>query len=377
MKTGNCTQARFVTSFVIVCLSLVSVPVFAACPPADLTGDCRVNLADFAVFASQWMTEGSYTLRVNAYGALGGVDIASTTGHGGTTNYTRAVTVGTEVSLTAPAAAGISKFESWTGDINSVDQTISLGMDTDKTVIANYSEGVIWVAINDPGVSGHEGFNGQMSKYETTNAQYCQFLNSALLSGDITVSGATVYGASGSNSGADFAGQIYYDLAGAGYTYDGASNGGAARIHFNGIAFTMDNGFENHPVTYVSWYGATAFCNYYGYRLPTQWEWVAVADYDGNFKYGCGPAIHVGIANYFGSNHPKGTAPVGDFGTYGYGMADMAGNVWEWTSSNWSPTRPLIFGGGWNWGAFACAISYGDSRYHDSTEYSVGFRVCR
>jgi hypothetical protein len=30
-----------------------------------------------------------------------------------------------------------------------------------------------WVSINDPGVSGHEAFNGQMSKYETTNAQYC------------------------------------------------------------------------------------------------------------------------------------------------------------------------------------------------------------
>ncbi|NLA40696.1 MAG: hypothetical protein GX874_04700 [Smithella sp.] len=31
---------------------------------------------------------------------------------------------------------------------------------------------ITWVSINDPGFSGHEGFNGEMSKYETTNAQY-------------------------------------------------------------------------------------------------------------------------------------------------------------------------------------------------------------
>ena len=140
-------------------------------------------------------------------------------------------------------------------------------------------------------------------------------------------------GASGSNSGADFVGQVYYDLAGPGYTYDGATNGGAARINYSGGVFTVDSGFENHPVTYVSWYGATAFCNYYGYRLPTEWEWQAVADYDGSYTYGCGTTINNSIANYFGSTHPDGTTAVGAFGTYGYGMCDMAGNVWEWTSS--------------------------------------------
>ena len=67
-----------------------------------------------------------------------------------------------------------------------------------------------WVDINDPGVSGHEGFNGQMGKYETTNAQYCEFLNAALASGDIYVDSNTVYGADGSNSGADFADEIYF-----------------------------------------------------------------------------------------------------------------------------------------------------------------------
>ncbi len=47
--------------------------------------------------------------------------------------------------------------------------------------------GMEWVYINDPGVSGHEGFNGYMSRYETTNAQYCQYLNSALSASLIVV----------------------------------------------------------------------------------------------------------------------------------------------------------------------------------------------
>jgi hypothetical protein len=53
-------------------------------------------------------------------------------------------------------------------------------------VIANISAGatgMTWVYIDEP------NFTGYMSKYETTNAQYCQFLNDALASGDIIVDG--------------------------------------------------------------------------------------------------------------------------------------------------------------------------------------------
>ena len=233
-----------------------------------------------------------------------------------------------------------------------------------------------WVYIEDP------GFNGYMSKYETTNAQYCQFLNEALASGDITVDGNTVYGASGSNGGADFVGQVYYMLDGPGGTSGGATNGGAPRINYCSGSFTVDSGFENHPVTYVSRYGATAFCNYYGFRLPTEWEWRAVADYDGNFSYGCGRTINNNIANYEGSTHPHGTTVVGAFGTYGYGMADMAGNVWEWTSSCWySDCREnwaVLRGGSWFNSAVDCFVSVRAGYITpDFTGYGLGFRVCR
>ncbi len=240
--------------------------------------------------------------------------------------------------------------------------------------------GMVWVNIdNDPGIGdGHEGFTGEMSKYETTNAQYCQFLNAALASEDITVGvDDIVYGANGSNSGADFVGQRYYDLAGSGYTFNGATNGGAARINYTGGSFTVDSGFNNHPVTYVSWYGSTAFCNYYGYRLPTEWEWQAVADFDGSYTYGCGTSINNSIANYENSTHPDGTTIVGSFGPYGYGMADMAGNVWELTDSIYSGSYRVVRGGTWGLNDDYCTVSSRHYDYPYGTYGSIGFRVCR
>jgi len=264
----------------------------------DFTGDCLVDFADFAVFAGQWLDDGTPIPILNV---------------------------------------------------------------------------MTWVLISDPGVSGHEGFTGEMSEYETTNAQYCQFLNAALATGDITASGSYVVGISG-----PYSGQNYYYLAGAGSTYNGDTNGGAARINWTGSSFTVDSGFENHPVTYVSWYGATAFCNYYGYRLPTEWEWQAVADHTvaDPYAYGCGATINNSIANYYGSTHPYGTTAVGAFGTYGYGMCDMAGNVWEWTSTDYYGYR-VIRGGGWFNIDINCTVSDWDGNFPVNVYYFIGFRVCR
>ena len=246
------------------------------------------------------------------------------------------------------------------------------------------SKGILeieWITIQDPGVSGHEGFSSQMSKYETTNAQYCRFLNSALASGDITIDGNGVVGANGSNTGADFVGSFYYNLAGAGETYNGANNGGAARIHFSNGSFTVDSGFDNHPVTWVSWYGATAFCNYYGYQLPSEWEWQAVADFLGEFTYGCGTSITNSKANCYDSTHPNGTRTVGAFGIYGYGLCDMSGNVWEWTSScYYSDCREnmrTIRGGSWYNLNTACSVSNRTGSWPYWFSHVIGFRVCR
>ena len=132
-------------------------------------------------------------------------------------------------------------------------------------------------------------------------------------------------------------------------------------------------------MTYVSWYGAMAFANYYGYYLPTTWQWRAVADYDGTYAYGCGPTINPGIANYRDSEHPHGTTAVGSFGQYGYGMSDMAGNVKEWTVGSGVGGPHVSRGGGWHSSGKSCTISGVSFFFPGESQLDCdwGFRVCR
>lgn len=264
----------------------------------------------------------------------------------------------------------------------------------DDGIIGSSTE-MVWVHINDSGagmqdeimkmVNGNQesmgGFNGYMSKYETTNAQYCQYLNAAMDSNQITIYYNVVYAKNDTTHS-----QPYYDLVGSGYIYNEVINkkttkdgAGVARINWTGSSFTVDNGFENHPVTYVSWYGSTAFADYYGWRLPTWREWQAVADYDGSYIYGCGTTINNSIANRYGSNHPNGTTVVGAFGTYGYGMCDMAGNVWEWTRSmrSGSGSDRIVRGGGWLNNDVSCFVMDGEDISQGEMNCVLGFRICR
>ncbi len=243
---------------------------------------------------------------------------------------------------------------------------------------------MVWVHIDDPGVSGYEGFTGYMSKYETTNAQYCAYLNAALASGDIYVSDNIVYGSNGSNSGADFIDEVYLD------TYAADSD---SQVSYSGGVFSVRSrdgySMANHPVVMVSWYGATAFCNYYGYRLPTEWEWQAVADYNGSYIYGCGTTIDLSKANYLDGDfaNPLGlssypyTSPVDHYSSYGYGMNDMAGNVFEWTDSCYygdcNRDYRVMRSGCWNYGDFSCPVAYRQANGPHSTGGIAGFRVCR
>lgn len=230
--------------------------------------------------------------------------------------------------------------------------------------------------INDIGIPiDMGGFNGQMSKYETTNAQYCQYLNAALADRAIRLYNHRVYSVTDTSRS-----EVYFDT----YPSDPES-----QITYSSGAFHVRSrdgySMDNHPVLEVSWYGATAFAAYYGYRLPTEWEWQAVADFDGSYLYPCGGSINQDKANYNNGRwaNPLGlsklpyTSPVGYYPAYGYGLCDMAGNVWEWTDTPSGSFYVMRSGSYYNH-AHSSLVYH---RQHEgppiATHLNIGFRVCR
>jgi len=156
-------------------------------------------------------------------------------------------------------------------------------------------------------------------------------------------------------------------------------------------------GRDNHPVVQVSWDDATAYAKWAGKRLPTEAEWECAArgglagkrftwgdraptDTDGN------------LANIWQGEFPnrntkadgwERTAPIKSYPPNGYGLYDMAGNVWEWCSDwyradayagrsgvtinprgpakSWDPEEPWAQKRVTRGGSFLCHVTYCES----------------
>jgi serine/threonine-protein kinase len=98
----------------------------------------------------------------------------------------------------------------------------------------------------------------------------------------------------------------------------------------------IPDGKENHPVVYISWNDAQTFCKWAGVRPPSEAEWEKAArGTDGRiWPWGDKPPDK-NRCNF--NNNVGDITPVGKYphGASPYGCLDMAGNVWEWTSSLW------------------------------------------
>ncbi len=93
---------------------------------------------------------------------------------------------------------------------------------------------------------------------------------------------------------------------------------------------------DAHPMIYVSWHDAVAYAKWAGKRLPTETEWEYAAGgglIDKLYSWGDDVSLARDYANYDeigGKDKWEYCAPVGSFKPNGYGLFDMAGNVYEW-----------------------------------------------
>ena len=183
---------------------------------------------------------------------------------------------------------------------------------------------------------------------DVTVSQYADFLNSALADGYVKIDGEQIVGF---YPGDEFRGVKHEERIEAGDWIFIPLNDPSQRVKFDGETFTVQEGYENHPMTMVSWFGAWGYCGYYGYRLPTEVEWEKAARGTDERPFPWGDEIQRENANFYSSRDPfedmssfgSRTSPVGFYNGKNYdgyqtldsaspyGLYDMAGNVWQWT----------------------------------------------
>jgi len=206
-----------------------------------------------------------------------------------------------------------------------------------------------------------------MSKFEVTNAQFCVFLNER---------GNAVEG-----------GMPWIDL-----------QDEDCLIMRRGRRFSPKRGYWYHPVVEVTWYGARAFAEWLGCRLPTEAEWEYAARSGGrNVMYPNGGMLDRGDANFAGvggKDSWKWTSPVGSFPPNLLGLFDMAGNVWErcwdWYTEDYYSRSPdtdpqgpttgahrIMRGGSWNYSRLNCRTTIRGMNAPDDAVGDIGFRIVR
>jgi len=216
---------------------------------------------------------------------------------------------------------------------------------------------------------------------DVTVAQYADYLNAALASGDVRVGefdveagevSRVVEGAGGYYGGEPFDGHKHEEEIKAGNKlYVPLEEGLRMTYDEESGTFVAMEAYANHPMTMVTWFGANAYCEFYDTRLPLEMEWEKAARgiemVDGHgLPFAWGTEIHGNYANYYSSadlfekmyGKLGNTTPVGFYNgktydgyeTYNavspYGLYDMGGNVWQWTGDDYPDQHYRYMRGG-------------------------------
>ncbi|MBK7931335.1 MAG: SUMF1/EgtB/PvdO family nonheme iron enzyme [Bryobacterales bacterium] len=136
----------------------------------------------------------------------------------------------------------------------------------------------------------------------------------------------------------------------------------------------------DHPVTYVSWYACEAYAKWAGKRLPSEgggWKRLRV-DYPTPAILGATPEPTPYLANYQASGIGT-TCRVKAYPPNGYGLHDLAGNVWEYCSDVWDgdAARRVIRGGSYGAAPVNMQLRWRDSHLAIGAGPHVGFRCAR
>ncbi|MFM8320508.1 MAG: formylglycine-generating enzyme family protein [Chloroflexota bacterium] len=181
-----------------------------------------------------------------------------------------------------------------------------------------------------------------------TVRQYADFLNAALPAGKVRAAGAAVLG---NYPGDAFHAVKHEERIAAGDWLFLPLDDPSQRLRFDGQTFTVQPGYENHPMTLVSWFGAWGYCGFYGWRLPSELEWEKAGRGTDARPFPWGEQMRREQANFYASRDPfedmaafgSRTSPVGFYNGRNYtgyqtlaavspyGLYDMVGNVWQWT----------------------------------------------
>lgn len=230
---------------------------------------------------------------------------------------------------------------------------------------------------------------------DVTVAQFAVYLDSALADGWLKLDGQRILGY---YPGDEFhAYEHEVEIKAGDYLHVPLDDPGL-RLSYAGATFSAQPAYANHPMTLVTWFGAQAYCQYYGWRLPSEIEWEKAARGNDGRAFPWGNEIQPNNANYYSSYDlfekiaGKGgsTSPVGFYNgkTYDgyatldspspYGLYDMAGNVWQWTGDVYEKQHyRYLRGGSKDTYAYNLRVWTRNSAGPEYYSPAVGFRCAR